>query len=60
MNSITKIFNETIKTHHKVITEETSKSILQKYKISIPRYSLATSSQQAVKNAKKIGFPLVM
>lgn len=60
MNSITKIFNETIKTRHKVITEDISKSILKKYKISVPRYSLATSSQQAVKDAKRLGFPLVM
>ena len=60
MNSITKIFNEIIKTYHKVITEEVSKSILKKYKISVPRYSLATSSQQAVKDAKRLGFPLVM
>ena len=60
MSSITKIFNETIKTHHKVITEELSKSILKKYKISVPEYSLVTSSQQAVKDAEMLGFPLVM
>ncbi len=60
MKSITKIFSKTIKTDHKVITEELSKLILQKYKISVPRYSLATSFQQAVKDAKRLGFPLVM
>jgi len=60
MNSITKIFNETIKTDHKIITEEESKLILKKYKISVPKYSLVTSSQQAAKAAKRFGFPLVM
>src|SRR5574341_1278448 len=60
MNLITKIFSKTIKTDHKVITEELSKLILQKYKIYVPKYSLATSFQQAVKDAKRLGFPLVM
>ena len=60
MNSITKIFSKTIKTDHKVITEELSKSILKKYKISVPRYSMATSFQQAINYAKRLGFPLVM
>jgi len=60
MNSISKIFNDEIKTRHKVITEDTSKAILKKYRISVPKYYLATSSQQAVKQAKLLGFPLVM
>ena len=60
MNSITKIFDEIIKTEHKVITEEVSKTILKKYKISVPKHYLATSLQQAVKDAKRLGFPLVM
>ncbi len=34
MNSITKIFDDTIKTDHKIITEEAAKSIL-KHKFSI-------------------------
>ena len=60
MNPITKIFDNTIKTDHKVITEESAKLILKKYKISVPRFSLVNSSQQATKDAKKLGFPLVM
>ena len=60
MNSITKIFDDTIKTDHKIITEEAAKSILKKYKISVPGFSLATSANQAVKDAKRLGFPLVM
>ena len=46
MNIITKIFDDTIKTDHKVVTEENAKSILKKYKISVPRFSLVNSSQQ--------------
>ena len=33
MDQVTKIFDDTIKTDHKVITEEDAKSILKKYKI---------------------------
>lgn len=55
-----KIFDETIKTDHKVITEETSKSILKSYGIKVPGYALVTSADQAAKAAKKLGFPLVM
>ncbi len=60
MNSITKIFDDTIKTDHKIITEEAAKSILKKYKVSVPGFSLATSADQAVRDAKRLGFPLVM
>jgi len=60
MNIITKIFDDTIKTDHKIITEEAAKSILKKYKVSVPGFSLATSANQAVRDAKRLGFPLVM
>lgn len=60
MNSTTKIFNELMKSPHKIITEETSKLILRKYGISVPKYFLVSSPQQAVKAAKTLGFPLVM
>jgi len=60
MNSITKIFDDTIKTDHKIITEEAAKSILKKYRVSVPGFSLATSADQAVRDAKRLGFPLVM
>jgi len=60
MNSITKIFDDTIKTDHKIITEEAAKSILKKYKVSVPGFSLVTSANQAARDAKKLGFPLVM
>ena len=60
MNLITKIFDDTIKTDHKIITEEAAKSILKKYKVSVPGFSLVTSADQAARDAKKLGFPLVM
>ena len=60
MVSTKKIFDETIKTDHKVITEEASKSILKSYGVKVPPYALVTTPKQAVKAAKKIGYPLVM
>ena len=57
---VQKIFGETVKTDHKVITEELSKSILKTYGVSVPPYALVTSAADAAKQAKKIGFPLVM
>ena len=60
MTAVNKLFEETIQTDHKVITEELSKSILKTYGIKVPPYALATSASEAVKQAKKIGFPLVM
>ena len=60
MSAVQKIFEETIKTKHKVITEELSKSILKTYGVKVPPYALVTSAEDAAKQAKKIGFPLVM
>ena len=55
-----KIFKETIKTDHKVITEELSKGILERYRVSVPQYALATTAKEAAEAARKMGFPLVM
>ena len=60
MAVVKKIFDEIIQTDHKVITEETSKSILKTYGVKVPPYALVTSAEDAAKQAKKIGFPLVM
>ncbi|MFQ6025701.1 MAG: acetate--CoA ligase family protein, partial [Nitrosopumilaceae archaeon] len=60
MSQVMKIFDETIQTDHKVITEDLSKGILKKYGIKVPGFALVNSTSEAVKAAKKIGFPLVM
>ena len=60
MAAVKKIFDEIIQTDHKVITEESSKSILKNYGVKVPPYALVTSAEEAAKEAKKIGFPLVM
>ncbi|HSD05047.1 MAG TPA: acetate--CoA ligase family protein, partial [Nitrosopumilaceae archaeon] len=60
MSSITKVFEETIVTDHKVITEELSKSVLKKYGVKVPGYALVNSAKEATKAAKKLGYPLVM
>ena len=60
MSSVKQIFEETIQTDHKVITEEAAKSILKKYGIKVPGFALVKSTEEAVKAAKKLGFPLVM
>ena len=60
MTAVKKIFEEIIQTDHKVITEELSKSILKTYGVKVPPFALVTSAEEAAKEAKKIGFPLVM
>ena len=60
MNSVKKVFEEIIQTDHKVITEELSKTILKTYGVKVPPFALVTSAEEAAKQAKKIGFPLVM
>lgn len=60
MNSVRNIFEETIVTDHKVITEELSKTILREYGISVADYALVTDIDNAVSEADRIGFPLVM
>ncbi|MGI0081870.1 MAG: 3-hydroxypropionate--CoA ligase [Nitrosopumilaceae archaeon] len=60
MSSVTKIFDETISTDHKVITEDLSKAVLKKYDVKVPRYALVNSAKEATRAAKKLGYPLVM
>lgn len=59
-NLIERVFEETMFTDHKIVTEELSKAILKKYKINVPEFVLVNSSDEAVSVAKKLGFPLVM
>src|SRR6266498_4578699 len=44
----------------KVITEESAKKILEQYDISVPDYSLVTSSEEAAAKSRQLGFPLVL
>lgn len=44
----------------KVITEESAKAILEQYGISVPDYSLVTSSEEAKAKSRQLGFPLVL
>jgi 3-hydroxypropionyl-CoA synthetase (ADP-forming) len=50
---------ESSKGNPKVITEESSKEILSEYGIKVPKYALVTSTDEAVKKSREIGFPLV-
>jgi len=50
---------ESSKGNPKVITEESSKEILSEYGIKVPQYALVTSTDEAVKKSREIGFPLV-
>ena len=43
----------------KVITEDSAKEILNQYSINVPPYALVTSSNDATRKARDIGFPLV-
>ena len=60
MSFVKQIFEKTIQTEHKVITEEAAKSILKNYSIKVPGFALVKSESEAAKAAKKLGFPLVM
>src|SRR5579872_1262193 len=60
LNPVTKIFEETFATDHKVITEDLSKAVLKKYGIKVPGYALVNNVKEATRAAKKLGFPLVM
>ena len=60
MNSVSKIFAETLVTDHKVVTEDLSKRILKRYGIRVPAHKLVHSKDEAIKAATALGFPLVM
>ena len=60
MVAVEQIFKGTISGKDKVITEEQAKQILTEYGVKVPDYALVNSADEAVAQAKKIGFPLVM
>jgi 3-hydroxypropionyl-CoA synthetase (ADP-forming) len=54
------IFDRVISnTEDKVITEESAKQILTYYGVKVPGYALVTSTDEAARKAKELGFPLV-
>ncbi len=60
MEAVEQIFKGTISSKDKVITEEQAKEILTEYGVMVPDYALVNSADEAVAQARKIGFPLVM
>ena len=59
-NTVRRIFEDAMQSQDGVITEELSKSVLKKYGVSVPPYALVTSAGEAAREARRIGFPLVM
>ncbi len=60
MSIVEQVVNDVMANKHKVITEEQAKQILESYGIRVPPYSLVNSEEDAVREANRIGFPLVM
>ncbi len=58
--SVEQIVKEVMGNRHKVITEEQAKQILESYGVRVPAYALVKSADEAVREARRIGFPLVM
>ncbi len=58
-NNVKSIFENAFKNQTKVITEEISKDILTDYDIKVPHYALVKDIENAVKEAKSIGYPIV-
>ncbi len=58
--SVEQIVKEVMGNRHKVITEEQAKQILESYGVRVPAYALVKGADEAVREARRIGFPLVM
>lgn len=56
---VQKIFNDVYSTKEKVITEELAKQVLTEYGVKVPKYALARSADEAVRQAQEVGYPLV-
>lgn len=55
-----RILADTIKTDHRVVTEEAAKSILASYGITVPKHALVKTAAEAARASAKIGFPIAM
>ena len=60
MSQTTKIINQAKKEGRKTLLEPEAKTICAEYGISVNKFSLATTAQEAVKQAEKIGYPIVL
>ncbi len=59
-NKIRDEFNNLIKDHKTILPEHTSKKILKSYGIPVTETEIATTEEEALKIAKKIGYPVVL
>jgi len=56
---VQKLFDDIYSNKEKVITEELAKQVLSEYGVTVPRYALVKSAEEAEIEAEKLGFPLV-
>lgn len=59
LDNVKDIFEDAFKQKTHVITEEIAKNILKMYNINVPNFAMVTDSDNAVKEANSIGYPLV-
>jgi acyl-CoA synthetase (NDP forming) len=60
MNQTTKIINQAKKEGRKALLETEAKTICAEYGISVNKFNLAKSEQEAAEQAEKIGYPIVL
>ena len=56
---VKKLFDDIYSNKEKVITEELAKQVLSEYGVTVPKYALVKSVEEAEIEAGKVGFPLV-
>ncbi|MDR1993062.1 MAG: acetate--CoA ligase family protein [Nitrososphaerota archaeon] len=60
MNQTTKIINQAKEEGRKALLEPEAKTICAEYGVTVNKFSLATTEQEAVEQAEKIGYPIVL
>jgi acetate---CoA ligase (ADP-forming) subunit beta len=60
MNQTTKIINQAKKEGRKALLEPEAKTICAEYGIIVNKFSVATNEKEAVAQAEKIGYPIVL
>jgi 3-hydroxypropionyl-CoA synthetase (ADP-forming) len=56
---VQKIFSDIFSNKEKVITEELAKQVLSEYGVMVPKYALVKSAEDAEREAREVGFPVV-